>query len=193
LAGTIAKPNHQNVWNVRCFPFVVKEKNERKVLSWKMQVSERIQHEFFYLDSLTPADFFPEENRFYLGMNESMPWKNEKEAVIQIVQEWKPYMNELTALFKERKNKETKPLMVKGISLFIRLLFWSNNEPTDLKNLQEKLVQFEVKPVNIGERLQFLMQRPTLYHSFIQLSELMVEQEKIYYKYLVMKKRVNRT
>jgi hypothetical protein len=158
-----------------------------------MQVSERIQHEFFYLDSLTPADFFPEENRFYLGMNESMPWKNEKEAVIQIVQEWKPYMNELTALFKERKNKETKPLMVKGISLFIRLLFWSNNEPTDLKNLQEKLVQFEVKPVNIGERLQFLMQRPTLYHSFIQLSELMVEQEKIYYKYLVMKKRVNRT
>lgn len=157
-----------------------------------MQVSEPLQHEFFYLDSLTPADFFPEENRFYLGVNESMPWKNEKEAVIQIVQEWKLYMNELTALFKERKNKETKPLMVKGISLFIRLLFWSNNEPTDLKNLHEKLVLFEAKPVNIGERLQFLMQRPTLYHSFIQLSELMIEQEKIYYKYLVMKKRVNR-
>ncbi len=158
-----------------------------------MQVSERLQHEFFFLDSLTPADFFPEENRFYLGMDESMPWKNEKEAVIQIVQEWKSYMNELTALFKERKNKETKPLMVKGISLFIRLLFWSNNEPTDLKNLHEKLVLFEAKPVNIGERLQFLMQRPTLYHSFIQLSELMIEQEKIFYKFVVMKKRVNRT
>lgn len=158
-----------------------------------MQVSERLQHGFFYLDSLTPADFFPEENRFYLGMDESMPWKNEEEAVIQIVQEWKPYMNELTTLFKERKNKEAKPLMIKGISLFIRLLFWSNNESTDLKNLQEKLVQFEAKPVNIVERLQFLMQRPTLYHSFIQLSELMIEQEKIYYKYLVMKKRVNRT
>lgn len=69
----------------------MKEKNERKVLNWKMQVSERLQHEFFYLDSLTPADFFPEENRFYLGIDESMPWKNEKEAVIQIVHEWQPY------------------------------------------------------------------------------------------------------
>ncbi|MGG3689143.1 YpoC family protein [Caldifermentibacillus hisashii] len=162
-------------------------------MNWKMQVSERLQHEFFYLDSLTPADFFPEENRFYLGIDESIPWKNEKEAVIQIVHEWQPYLKELTGLFKERKNKETKPLMVKGISLFIRLLFWSNNEPTDLKNLQEKLVLFEAKPVNIVERLQFLMQRPTLYHSFIQLSELMIEQEKIFYKYMVMKKRVNRT
>jgi len=157
-----------------------------------MQVSEPLQHEFFYLDSLTPVDFFPEENRFYLGIDTSMPWKTEKVGVIQIVHAWQPYLNELTEMFKKRKNKETKPLMVKGISLFIRLLFWSNHEPTDLKNLQEKLELFEAKPVNIVERLQFLMQRPTLYHSFIQLSELMIEQEKIYYKYLVMQKRVNR-
>lgn len=63
-----------------------------------MQVSERLQHEFFFLDSLTPADFFPEENRFYLGIDESMPWKNEKEAVIQIVHDWQPYLKELTGL-----------------------------------------------------------------------------------------------
>lgn len=157
-----------------------------------MKVSEQLEHKLFYIHDLTPADFFPEENDFYLGTDHRTPWKSGEEAIKKIIQDWQECHNKVAELFQARKNKDAKPLMVKGISLFIKLLFWSNEVPVDLSNLDGRLEMLVAKPVNIQDRLQFLMVRPTLHHSFIQLSELMIEQEKIYYKHQVMKKRVNR-
>ena len=59
-----------------------------------------------------------------------------------------------------------------------------------LKNLSQ-LTLLEMKPVNLEERLGFIISRPTLFHSYRQLTELMVEQEKLYAKKNIVKKRLS--
>jgi hypothetical protein len=77
--------------------------------------------------------------------------------------------------------------MKKGIGLFLQFLFWSNDKQIAvLANTSLSLL--EVKPVNIDERLGFIISRPNLFHSYRQLSELMVEQEKLYAKKNIVKK-----
>ena len=77
--------------------------------------------------------------------------------------------------------------MEKGIGLFIQFLSWSNDSQLTLKNLNQ-LTLLEIKPVNVEERLGFIISRPNLFHSYRQLSELMVEQEKLYAKKNIVKK-----
>ena len=76
--------------------------------------------------------------------------------------------------------------MVKALSLFMKLLFWSNGSPVTLNNLKKDLGNLSIKPINIVDRLSFIMENPSLYPSFLQLSELFVEQHKAYYRNKVM-------
>ena len=78
--------------------------------------------------------------------------------------------------------------MIEGIALFIKLVFWTNEQPVRLKNIFVELEQFPATPVNVRDRLEFIMARPAHYHAYIQLSELMVEQEKIFYIQTAIKK-----
>jgi hypothetical protein len=112
---------------------------------------------------------------------------NKEVEISKILLEWENSKVQLDALFHKRDNKNAKALMEKGIKLFIQFLARSNDLPETLdKSINYK--QFEFKPVNVDERLSFIISRPALYHSYRQLSELMMEQEKLYVKRNILKK-----
>jgi len=110
-----------------------------------------------------------------------------EESISILLTEWKALNGQLEVLFHERNQLKARVLMGKGINLFIQFLSLSNGLPA----VQDKPFtpeQFHYKPVNVEERLGFIMSRPALYHSYRQLSELMVEQEKLYAKRNILKK-----
>ncbi|QCJ43247.1 hypothetical protein FAY30_15810 [Bacillus sp. S3] len=106
---------------------------------------------------------------------------NLAEAVSSVLKEWEQMKARLDQLFRERDQKNANDLMKKGITLFIQFLHYTNVE-TSIPNRSLDFDQLSFKPVNIRERLGFIMARPGLYHSYRQLSELMVELEKLYAK-----------
>jgi hypothetical protein len=111
------------------------------------------------------------------------------EAISGLLADWNHVKAELEALYRERDQKNTIHGMKKGIGLFIRFLFWVNETEINLKDIGP-LERFESKPVNLDERLGFIIRRPTLYHSYRQLSEMMIELEKLYAKKNIVKKRL---
>jgi hypothetical protein len=103
---------------------------------------------------------------------------DEKISILLI--RWQEIKNELTELFKRRESKKTLIPMQEGIEHFYNFLFWTNDLE---KSTDEKaMLELKWKPVNTLERLSFIKNRPNLYHSFIQLTELMNEQEKQFNK-----------
>jgi hypothetical protein len=109
------------------------------------------------------------------------------ESIPQLIKEWKDIKDQLEILFRERDQQNAKKLMDQGINLFIQFISLSNGFPASLDKPFTPN-QYDFKPVNVEERLGFIMSRPALYHSYRQLSELMVEQEKLYVKSNILKK-----
>lgn len=110
-----------------------------------------------------------------------------KDAVAQILAEWEELKGPIEELFRNRDQKSTKPLMEKGIALFIQFLYLTNEiHPEDDEPIPFQ--QMEFKPVNLEERLGFIQSRPALFHSYRQLSELIMEQEKLFGKKMALKK-----
>lgn len=121
-------------------------------------------------------------------MSESIkPWESPEESVSTLLEQWSSLNEELHILFEKRAQKEAKPVMEKGINLFIDFLHWSNERPVD-STTEIDFAGFKTKPVNIGERLNFIIARPTLFQSYLQLAELFIEQEKGFKKALAIKK-----
>ncbi|MFJ5715764.1 YpoC family protein [Neobacillus sp. NPDC093127] len=112
---------------------------------------------------------------------------NQEREVSELLVEWRNRREQLEALLHQRHLGSTQELMEQGINLYVQLLFLSNGLPVSL-GASIPFNQFDLKPVNIEERLAFIKSRPSLYHSFRQLSELMVEQEKLFVKHRAMKK-----
>jgi hypothetical protein len=109
------------------------------------------------------------------------------DQISNLLKEWENSRDQLETLFRERKYKNAKVLMEKGITLFIQFLSWSNEVPVR-QDEPLTFTQYEFKPVNVEERLGFVISRPNLYHSYRQLSELMIEQEKLFMKRNILKK-----
>jgi hypothetical protein len=103
-----------------------------------------------------------------------------------LLERWKEIKVDLTELFKDRKQKETMALMLEAIEIFEKFLLLSNEVETDNSFFLE--TDLKCSPINVTERLAFIKNRPSLFHSFAQLSELMNEQEKQYHKQLAIKK-----
>lgn len=97
---------------------------------------------------------------------------------------WEAARMELDNCFKSREASRAKPIMEASIQLFSDYLFEANGT-----NVIE---QCELKPVNVSERLEFIKGRPWLYHSYIQLSELFSEQEKLVAKKIALNKQKNK-
>ncbi|EKN69570.1 hypothetical protein BABA_09096 [Neobacillus bataviensis LMG 21833] len=111
------------------------------------------------------------------------------EEISRLLEEWENIKNHLNQLFQERDTKNASKWMEKGIGLFEQFLLWTN-EGALTPNDSIPNHQLTYKPVNIDERLAFIKARPALYHSYRQLSELMVEQEKLFAKKNIVKKNV---
>ncbi|WP_052404788.1 YpoC family protein [Bacillus rubiinfantis] len=116
---------------------------------------------------------------------------SEENAVSSIMKQWGIIKKKLDSLHHDRHHHQIKPLMEEGISLFIQLLFLTN-EIDFLPGTALDENQLTHKPVNLRERLDFIIARPQLYHSFRQLSELMAEMEKLQAKKMIQKKSSSR-
>lgn len=119
------------------------------------------------------------------GLNE-----NVDQAISNLLSDWERIKVELEGLYRNRDQKSTLQGMKKGIGLFIQFLYWSNDrqiiskEPISINHLV-------ITPVNLDERLAYILSRPNLFHSYRQLSELMTEQAKQYAKKNIVKKRLS--
>lgn len=133
------------------------------------------------------AENFMYEVFFYNGMEARKPWLDSNEAIVPLLEKWPMIKEELQALHHDRRQKEVLAWMEKGIGLFLQFLFWSNDQPVQLME-SIPYDQLTIKPVNLRERLEFIMLQPKLHHSFIQLSELFEEQKKHFGKKNSMKK-----
>ena len=78
--------------------------------------------------------------------------------------------------------------MERAIDLFEQFLIKSNNLNPDLYCIKD----CKIKPVNVEERLGFIVSRPKLFHSYKQLAELFAEQEKQFAKQTVLNRTKNK-
>jgi hypothetical protein len=107
-----------------------------------------------------------------------------------LISKWDGVKSDLETLYRNRDQQATLQLMKKGIIYFIQFLYWSNDRQVNSKE-PIPLNQFEIKPVNFEERLTYILSRPNLFHSYRQLSELFTEQEKLFAKKNIVKKRLS--
>lgn len=112
------------------------------------------------------------------------------EAISYLLSDWKKVRADLEILYQNRDQKNTMSGMHKGIAIFIQYLYWTNDKPVIIEE-SITLNELDSVPVNLEERFAFILKRPNLYHSYRQLSELMAEQEKLYAKKSIQKKRLS--
>ncbi|MGV2938476.1 YpoC family protein [Mesobacillus sp. LC4] len=105
-------------------------------------------------------------------------------AVGELLNEWNQCKELLDSHFKNRDSKSAEPLMRTAISLFEQFLFLSNSLAQETCTIKD----CKIKPVNVEERLDFILSRPKLFHSYKQLAELFAEQEKQFAKQTVLNK-----
>lgn len=127
------------------------------------------------------------EAAYFSGIQALKPWEIQELSIPMLLCEWQKIREEIERFFANREADQALPLMKKGIALFFEFIYWANGLPVILNNRVE-VSQFTIKPVNLSDRLEFIIQRPSLFHSFIQLTELITETNKHYEKALALKK-----
>lgn len=135
---------------------------------------------------------FPYEVLYYQNIEGSRPWEEPHEAIVWMFTEWRKISGKSAQCFAERNLQEALPFMKAGISLFLTCIFWMNNHPVRLKELEEQMDKLINQPLNLKERASFILLRPNHYSSYIQLKELMTEIEKQYYKFAALQKATKR-
>ena len=146
---------------------------------------EKIEWHDQYSESFHANVPFLYETAFYHGMDVLKPWEIPDQTIPSVINEWGKIKEELTIKFSNRDHVVVE-LMRKGIALFYEVLYWSNDQPVVLENGMD--MNLAIKPINSEERLKFILSRMNNYHSFIQLTELFIEMEKIFWKQEIMKK-----
>lgn len=164
-----------------------------------IEVPAELKHPFFFPDGsiLLAIDHeatlnleipFMYEAAFFSGIEAHKPWLHSSESISALLTEWEKVKEAIRIPLQKRDKRSVIPPMRKGIGLFLQFLHWANGQPTKLcPEIAYHLL--EIKPVNVQERLDFVMERPGLHHSYMQLRELMIELEKGYEKSIALKKR----
>ncbi|GAM12602.1 YpoC family protein [Mesobacillus selenatarsenatis] len=110
------------------------------------------------------------------------------QAVERVLSEWGQCKDELDIHFKNRDSDRALPLMKRAIELFEQFLIISNSLSPDKYCVKD----CKIKPVNVEERLDFIVSRPKLFHSYKQLAELFAEQEKQFAKQVALNRAKNK-
>lgn len=115
---------------------------------------------------------------------------NDSYSLYDIMEMWRQIKIELEELHRQRKKDALEETTKKAIHLFLQFLYLSNDKSFCF---QEPLsfTDLEMKPVNLIERLEFILARPSIFPSYVQLCELMEEQEKLAAKKRIMKEASN--
>ncbi len=145
---------------------------------------EKIDWHDQYAESFHANIPFLYEAALDYGMDVLKPWEMPDQTIPSIMIEWGKIKEELTSRFSKR-DQAVGELMKKGIALFYEILYWSNHQPVVL---DKQTYESFIKPINFEERLKFIVARMKNYHSFVQLTELFIEMEKLFWKREIMKK-----
>ncbi|MBY0096581.1 YpoC family protein [Mesobacillus maritimus] len=164
-----------------------------------LKVPSELDHSFFFpkdiveIEDKLPVEFissdpFIYEIGFYHGLNMIRPWESPEKVIPFLLEEWKKHKKQLESIFSARDASSALGPMKHAIAIFVEMLFWTNGQPVHfpLHNIQ----QLNIKPVNVQERIEFIISRPKLYHSFAQLSELYIEQQKHFTRELLLKSKL---
>jgi hypothetical protein len=130
------------------------------------------------------------DNQLIIPYLEELDLEASEENISIFLAKWDQVRPELETLYRNRDQKSTLQLMKKGISYFIQFLYWSNDRQVNSKEPIPFTV-LELTPVNLEERLTYILSRPNLFHSYRQLSELFTEQKKLVAKKNIVKKRLS--
>ncbi|OZI11699.1 hypothetical protein CEW92_10385 [Bacillaceae bacterium SAS-127] len=131
------------------------------------------------LSLVTPPHFI------YELQGEETPWRNPSYG-LQMVQEAYQSMQPLIERSFKEKEAEIDSLMKTVLALFFMSLFWSNYDPVVLNGWKEKVAAFHIKPLNVEERLSFVLARPFSYQAYRQIDTLMTEQQKQFAKHSLL-------
>lgn len=167
-----------------------------------MVIPDQLRHSFFFQENEMiwkdeynnnfQIDFlFLYEAAHYSHIPAFRPWESIEQSIPTLLNKWKIVKEELEEIFKKREKKKAYGLMKIGISLLIELIFWTNELPVQLRSMND-IEKMKIHPVNINERLEFLLKQPAIFPSFIQLKELINEMEKLYAKKMAIKKASKR-
>ncbi|MEH7380751.1 YpoC family protein [Bacillus sp. JJ1533] len=111
---------------------------------------------------------------------------NEK-LISAITEKWGARQEYLTDLFRNREKAAIVEPMGEAIDDFLAFLYFLNGKGTpDKKTLQQGLIGLKYKPINLEERLLFILKKPNQYHSFVQLNELYHELLKLHVKMKIL-------
>jgi len=156
-----------------------------------------LSHPFFFSEkeislniadqSLLTGENFRFEILFYNGLDAHKPWTDPGIFLPRILEEWNKLKIGIEELHHQRKKSGVIEKMKNGTGLFLQYLFWSNEKPVYLKELPA-IPDLSMKPVNLEERAAFIIARPGIHHAYVQLCELMIEQEKQIAKRNTLKK-----
>lgn len=156
-----------------------------------------LSHPFFFSEKEISLDLkeptseigenFHYELLFYNGIESIRPWTCPEQFLPLILDKWDQLKTVIEEVHRQRKKDGISEAMKKGVGLFLQYLYWSNGIPVCLKELPD-FINVKIKPVNLEERAGFIISRPGLFHSYVQLGELMIEQEKLFAKHNLIKK-----
>jgi hypothetical protein len=154
-------------------------------------------HPFFFSEKEISLDLkqstseigenFYYELLFYNGIESKRPWTCPEQFLPLILDKWGELKTVIEETHRQRKKNGINETMRKGVGLFLQYLYWSNGIPVCLKELPD-FIDVKIKPVNAKERAGFIMARPGLFHSYVQLCELIIEQEKLFAKNNIIRK-----
>jgi hypothetical protein len=139
-----------------------------------VELEHKVKAEPFYFDML-----------YLVGEKlTEIPWEQSERSIPIVFKQWKELKSQLQEGFTQRKSStHNESALIHALSLFIVCLFWTNE--THVKGLHVKNMMISdliLKPVNCEERLAFVIDKTTQYHSFVQLQQLFDELEKIFHK-----------
>ncbi len=104
---------------------------------------------------------------------------NYEQLIGILLKQWKKEKTEIADDFKRRDRAAARPKMIKSIGWFLSLLHWMEGRYVEnLSDIVQSILKVTIQPVNLKERLSFVLEAPDHFQSFIQLSELFDETEK---------------
>lgn len=153
----------------------------------ELSLVQRLSH---LTEKTAPFEKIIQQVPFYFDLEGALaPW-NERETYVPLLfSVWQKLLPTLEACYEDRDVQRAKGPMLLATAAFIDALFWTNEQPVErLIGVEEDANELAVKPVNIEERLAFLLAAPNKYHSFVQLRAMMDELRKMYAKSVALAK-----
>jgi hypothetical protein len=109
--------------------------------------------------------------------SEKTPWLEEKHGLPELLPVWEPLVAAVEKKHSQRQ-KDVKEETNALLALFFMALFWVNISPAAPAFWKQREAELNIKPINFGERFQFIVAQPYTYAAFRQLIELMTELRK---------------